>query len=842
MSATVNTSSPIPCPITDLRLSLWRNGYTPIPVTGPDYRHKKVLSPGKQPFFKDWQNVGATIAEAMIVNWPATAKNHPNTGVLCGNLVAVDIDVLRPDLATALDALAEAMLGPTPLHRVGKAPKRLRCYRTDAPMRKMETAALLIDGEPAQIEIMGEGQQVVAYGIHPGTKKPYQWPGETPLTVPLSELPTIAEPSLRAFLAIAEGLLRGAGGRTRKELEQATADADKAARAPDPPPASKPHGKARKGKTDFFFQVNDRAVADAEPWFRAIFPAAWREEGTGAWRVSSADIGRGLEEDLSVHPINGGHDFGTGQSCTPIDIVMEHDGAATPIDAAIYLCDKLRIDPLTLGWKPSPKGDAASKSSPETEAVIAATVERFNALYMVVNEGGKAVILQPGHDPVLKRRFYYRLTPRDLHTLYMNDRIQVGVDEHDKPVMKSVSDVWLRHRDRRQFIQGVTFDPTEADPDPGVLNMWEGFAFRPVAGDWSLLRSHILSIICNSDPDRFNYLMGWMARMVQRPAEQGEVAVVMKGGEGTGKGTLARALKNMIGHHALAISNAKHLVGNFNAHLRDAVFLFADEAFFAGDRAHVGVLKSLITEPYLTIEAKFQNALETPNFLHLMMASNEEWVVPAALDSRRFFVLEVVDTCKDQHDYFAKIWAQMEAGGYAAMLHDLLAIDLTNFNVRAVPVTEGLQQQRKLSLPTAEGWWKDCLERGYVFRSRLGLEDYFGIWHEEVATELLFASYSEFADKRRERHPMSREAMGKFLHHVGFKPIRSRHAVIGEHIVDESLFGGMHRVAKVIKHPRPPGYSIGNIASARDAFTSATGLSIAWPDDGEEVNETNARP
>ena len=54
----------------------------------------------------------------------------------------------------------------------------------------------------------------------------------------------------------------------------------------------------------------------------------------------------------------------------------------------------------------------------------------------------------------------------------------------------------------------------------------------------------------------------------------------------------------ILGQHALHISNSKHLVGNFNAHLRDCVLLFADEAFYAGDKAHVGVLNSLITEPY----------------------------------------------------------------------------------------------------------------------------------------------------------------------------------------------------------------------------------------------------
>ena len=50
--------------------------------------------------------------------------------------------------------------------------------------------------------------------------------------------------------------------------------------------------------------------------------------------------------------------------------------------------------------------------------------------------------------------------------------------------------------------------------------------------------------------------------------------------------------------------NAKHLVGHFNAHLQHCSVLFADEAFFAGDRSHESVLKGLITEETLLIEPK----------------------------------------------------------------------------------------------------------------------------------------------------------------------------------------------------------------------------------------------
>lgn len=486
--------------------------------------------------------------------------------------------------------------------------------------------------------------------------------------------------------------------------------------------------------------------------------------------------------------------------------------------------------------EPTAELEPAQAEQVDYESGIMAVVERFNSRFMLVNESGKAVIFQPGYDPVLKRRRFDRLTHRDLGLLYMNETIAVGMDEKGRTIRKPVSDVWLRHPKRRQYVQGVTFDPTTTAPIPGVLNLWEGFAVAPAPGDWSLLRAHIEDVICDGDDVRFMYLFGWMARMFQNPAEQGEVAVVMKGGEGTGKGTLAKVLMRLVGHHGLAIANGKHLVGNFNAHLRDVIFLFADEALFAGDRAHVGALKSLITEPYLTIEAKHQNAIQAPNFLHVMMASNEAWVVPASQDARRFFVLEVSEKVKGDHNYFARIWAQMEAGGFAAMLHDLLAMDLTTFNVRAVPTTEGLQRQKKLSLPTTEAWWLDCLQRGYVYRSKLGLEEMFSLWHPTISTELLFASYIEFAKSRNERRILSREDLGRFFVSIGATAKRWRNGVVGEHLAEVETFNGYARRPKPVRAPRVTGYHLDTLDEARAAFSAASGLDSVW-DDGDPMED-----
>lgn len=460
-------------------------------------------------------------------------------------------------------------------------------------------------------------------------------------------------------------------------------------------------------------------------------------------------------------------------------------------------------------------------------------ISDFNKRFMVVNENGKALVYEPDHDAMLHRESFIRMEFADFRKLHMHQTVCVAIDEKSQPVMAPAADVWLKHPERRQFDR-VVFDPGGRHAKGATLNLWRGFAVKPKQGSWARLRDHVFKVICSGNQDHFDYLYGWMARLVQHPDQPGETAIVMRGGEGTGKGTLARALLHILGQHGLTISNAKHLVGNFNGHLRDCAFLFADEAFYAGDKQHVGVLKALITEPTLTIEAKHKNAVQMPNFVHLMMASNEQWVVPAALDARRFCVFEVSEERKGDHAYFAAIAGEMQNDGYEAMLRDLLDYDLTFYNHRDVPVTNGLQTQRGLSLGAAEAWWLDVLHRGFVFRSRLGLEDYFGEWHDTVTTEVLFRSYTDYARARHERHPLARPEFGKFMIGMGAKFVRSRGGVVGERIGNlETAFGHSHG-AELVKAERATGYHLGGLAAARTGFCRATGLTPDWPADGPE--------
>jgi hypothetical protein len=462
---------------------------------------------------------------------------------------------------------------------------------------------------------------------------------------------------------------------------------------------------------------------------------------------------------------------------------------------------------------------------------LTAIIDEFNRRYVVVNEAGKAMVYEQTTDPIMRRRVLIRIGFADLRKLYQN-RFLTVTKENGREVKKSVADWWLGHRDRRQYLSGVVFDPT-GRVSSEYWNLWSGFSVEPAPGEWSLMRDHVVDVICGGNLAEADYVFRWVARMIQQPDRQGEVALVIRGNKGAGKGIFFQYLRNAWGQHGVYISNAKHLVGNFNAHLRDCIFLFADEAFFAGDRQHEGVLKSLITEPVLTIEGKYQNAVNVANMLHIGMASNSDWVVPASHDERRYAVLNASDHRIGDKVYFNEIGAQMEDGGLAAMIYDMLRLDISDFEVRDFPRTEALVQQKRHSLDSLHCWWLAVLERGFVWKSRFGAPVLVE-WQERFSTELLFRSYSQWCQETRPYDRKSREELGVMMAKL-YKSIRTREVMPLYEL--ESIDSELCRNGKsldevsVVRKERAPGYFVGNLDQARNKFSEVKELIVVQDDD-----------
>jgi hypothetical protein len=266
------------------------------------------------------------------------------------------------------------------------------------------------------------------------------------------------------------------------------------------------------------------------------------------------------------------------------------------------------------------------------------------------------------------------------------------IDASGKEKETGIGHWWFNHPDRRQY-QAVVYAPgitTAAN----IFNLWTGFSCEAQQGDCSLFMHHLRENICGGVEEYYAYLLNWMAMGVQHPDRPGEVAVVLRGQEGTGKGVFAKTYGGLFGSHFWHISSPHHLAGHFNAHLQLCSVLFADEAFFAGDRSYESTLKKLITEETLPIEPKGVDPFQAPNRIHLIIASNSDWVIPAGAEARRFFMLDVSDARRQDRPYFRAISEQLDSGGREALLFDLQHRDLSNFDVGVVPQTEALAKQK----------------------------------------------------------------------------------------------------------------------------------------------------
>ena len=172
----------------------------------------------KVPALRGWAtaNEGQTDNRLIaLIRSPAGRRPGSGTGAAAGNgLAGVDLDISEPASAVRAVAIAEDVLGPTPLHRVGKPPKRMLFYRSEAPRKRVNPASLALEIYPGGRPATG---QVALLGAHPAGHL-YTWPVEDPRRIPLAQLPEIGEEHLEVLVeALAADPLIQAHGRVRPQ-------------------------------------------------------------------------------------------------------------------------------------------------------------------------------------------------------------------------------------------------------------------------------------------------------------------------------------------------------------------------------------------------------------------------------------------------------------------------------------------------------------------------------------------------------------------------------------------------------------------------------------------------
>ncbi len=344
--------------------------------------------------------------------------------------------------------------------------------------------------------------------------------------------------------------------------------------------------------------------------------------------------------------------------------------------------------------------EARKENKTSRQAEARTLMQEMNRKHAVVMLNGRVCILNKPSGEQDNEITY--CSPQDLKLRYQNRFF------HDKPLDKW----WLPHPDREEFMGGVVFAPNLKVP-PDQYNLWKGFAVQPKKGDCSRFMYHLEHVIADSSQEVFEFLLNYLAHGVQKTWEKPRSALVMRSDPGAGKGTLVDYYCPIFGVHYQQITDPEHLLGRFNSHMQNCVFLYADEAMWAGNKEGEGKLKALITEKKIRIEIKGRDSFQLDNFTRVLFSSNKDWVVPMEINDRRFFVMDVSNRHKGDTEYFGALHWEMENGGRAALLYDLLQRDITEFVPTLFPQTKAMLEQKLHSFTPLQTWWFEILNGTY---------------------------------------------------------------------------------------------------------------------------------
>lgn len=422
---------------------------------------------------------------------------------------------------------------------------------------------------------------------------------------------------------------------------------------------------------------------------------------------------------------------------------------------------------------------------------------------------------------------------KSLHMTYCDreERFEVTDENTGKTKIKMISwsNLWMKSPYRRFYRNGICFDPK--GDRPGRLNLFQGWAVKPDPdGDCSLLIKHIENVLCNGVKEYYDAFLDFMAHMIQKPWERPTFALVMRGEMGAGKDTPFDFLGRILARHYITVGRNEDISGRFNAHMTGKILVHLQEGFYAGSREQQNYMRFILSGNTMKIEKKGVDSFSTKAYHRTVLSSNEDWVAPAAIGERRYFVLDVDNTYapgvlpesrKRSSDYFGAIHDQMDnKGGLGKFMHYLMTRDISKFNRHFPPTTQALSEQIRTTLRDVDLWWSEVLESGNIATAGQGDTAMREIWERGAISkdpEELFSAYDQWRQ--------SQKYMAQAVSRAGFpKKLRK---------VCASFVNEQVRVPGSSARNRQ--YRFGSLSQCRNDFARLLGSPIEW--DGV-INQT----
>lgn len=442
-------------------------------------------------------------------------------------------------------------------------------------------------------------------------------------------------------------------------------------------------------------------------------------------------------------------------------------------------------------------------------------INEYNEKYAVVNESGKCRIYP------LTGELMAPMGKIDFFDFEAPDTMLVDGKRVSK-AKKWFGDARRREYGSSDFMPGVADHPT-------IFNLWTGWGCTPdPAASCDAWLTLLRDVICGGDPDLNTWLLNWFANILRDPMKKAMTSLVVIGKQGAGKSLLFSYFGSILGRSGyIAVTNDEHIHGKFNNHFNRALLLHGDEALYAGDRKHRGIIKSMITDSTRIHERKGIDAKTVNNYLRLALTSNESHAAPVEVGDRRFTVIDMEDR-KIPDEHIKAVVRELEGSGPSGLMDFLMnrfpydpAVPRTNVK------NEALATMQSIGLSSVDEWWLNTLQSGSVLPDWLmwatGPGKTFDPWPVEVSSVALYLAMTLSLRARHARDIPSDTGFGlKLTKYLG---VRLRK---GQRNYSNLCPDSAPPEARALSGRQSTILNLPTLTEARKAFTVYLGHGVQW--------------
>ena len=255
--------------------------------------------------------------------------------------------------------------------------------------------------------------------------------------------------------------------------------------------------------------------------------------------------------------------------------------------------------------------------------------------------------------------------------------------------------------------------------------------------------NELIFTLCEESQEMAEYLINYIAHLIQYPETLPEVIICLKGGKGTGKDTLIEVIQRMLANkdYVHRCSNPEQIFGRFNGAAENKLVIQINESKNKDAIDYLEQMKDKCTALTIPIEKKGHEIYECNNLMRLFIVSNNNRPVIISKDNRRFFVTK----SSNKHQQDKAFWEPLNAS-----LRDDDTIDglfwyfnegicLDEFNTRDFPrgqmYDDLMTEQTKpiyqflYTLDTnSPDYFKKKKDDGYTYIKRSDFRQQFTVW------------------------------------------------------------------------------------------------------------------